>query len=129
MKQLFFMMLLLITSITANAQQYTVRKDATGHTVQLKNDSILLLSRQPLYKSGKFLKKSASFDMMSLGFAAVSAIAYAGMGINEDNRTACITIGTVFAVGALASRIVAITYKNKAGKELELSAGRVVLRF
>ena len=122
---------MLMSGITANAQQYTVRKDAKGHTLQLSNDSTLLLSKeersQPLFKAGKYLKASASFDMMSWGLTVLSAVAYSGA--VTDKRSASNTIGTVLAVGALASRIVSVTYKSKAGTELELSAGRVVLKF
>ena len=131
MKKVLLLFVMQKAIVTANAQQFTVRKDATGHTMQLSNDSTLLLSpkerNHPLYKSGKYLKASASFDMMSWGLTIMSAVAYSGA--VTDKRSVCNTIGTVLAVGALASRIVSVTYKSKAGTELELSAGRVVLKF
>ena len=131
MKKVIFLLMMLMACITVNAQQYTVRKDATGHTMRLSNDSTLLLSpeerSQPLFKAGKYLKASASFDMMSWCLTIMSAVAYSGA--VTDNRSACNTIGSILAVGSLATRIVSVTYKSKAGTELELSAGRVVLKF
>ena len=131
MKKVIFLLMMLLACITVNAQQYTVRKDAMGHTMRLSNDSTLLLSpeerSQPLFKAGKYLKASASFDVMSWGLTVLSAFAYSGA--VTDKRSACNTIGTMLAVGALTSRILSVTYKSKAGTELELSAGRVVLKF
>lgn len=123
--------MLLTISITTNAQQYTVRKDATGQTMRHNNDSTMLLSVEErshsLYKSGKFLKKSASYDAMSWGLTILSAVAYSG--VISDKRSTSNIIGTVSGVGAIAARILSVAYKIKAGTELELSAGSVVLKF
>lgn len=37
MKKTLFLLIMLTAGVTANAQQYTVRKDAKGHTIQLSN--------------------------------------------------------------------------------------------
>ena len=131
MKKTLFLLIMLTAGVTANAQQYTVRKDAKGHTIQLSNDSTLLYSAEqknlPMFRAGKYLKESASFDMISCSFTVMSAVAYSGA--VTDKRAVCNTLGTVLAIGALATRIVSVSYKSKAGTELELSAGRIVWKF
>lgn len=50
-------------------------------------------------------------------------------GINSDARKTLNTIGTVFAVASVVSRIALIVVRSEAGRELQLSTTGITYKF
>lgn len=120
--------LLLITilccSLSASAQQYSVRpgfkpSPNIGDSINQKTE---------LYQAGAFLKKSATYDMASIGCGVLSGISYC-IGIKNDNKSAFNTVGTIFALGAVVCKIISINCKYKSGQSLQLSPTQIQFNF
>lgn len=121
--------LLLITilccSLSASAQQYSVRPGFKP----LPNIGDSINQKTELYRAGSFLKKSATYDMASIGCGVLSGITYCLGNKNENNRSSFNTIGTIFALGALACKIISINCKYKSGCNLQLSPTKISYNF
>lgn len=123
------MMMLFVMVLSVTAQKYKVRRDADGSTFQHVQaeypDSIKNVAH--VYNSGWYLRQSAGLDGLAYGMAIASGVAYSGV-LNDDRKKSNL-LGTIFAVTAVVSKVKAIHYKSKAGTELMLTPGAVVVRF
>ena len=108
----------------ASAQKYTVRKD-NKKKIETKKTEVADIETC-IRNAGKNLKKSANYDALSWGLAVASVLAYSDV---IDNRKTSNTIGTVFAIGSISTRVCSIKYKYKAGRELSISPGRLAINF
>jgi hypothetical protein len=114
MKKLLITIALMLSTIGIHAQQYSVRRDAPIIKTEQK-DSV----SHSFEMAGKFIRRSAIYDYTAIGLGIASAIAYSGM--ITDNTKAKDTAGTFLAAAAIASKVVSISLRNKAGRELTLS--------
>lgn len=128
MKKVLLLMVMLVATLTVNAQQFTVRRDADRRMIHL-DDSIQYNEQSPVFKAGTYINKSASTDALSWGLAITSILFYTEGANSKDNQSTFRTIGFTFAVGAIVSRVYSISYKFKAGRELKISAGTAQLTF
>lgn len=123
------MTLFVMVAMAAGAQKYTVRKSASGglakSTYAAYPDSIRMAAH--VSNAGGYLRRSAGCEMLAWGTAIVSGVAYSGI-LSDDRKTANL-FGTLFAVAAVTSKVLSIHYKSKAGTELTLAPGSVVVRF
>lgn len=128
MKKFLLIITLIAVSLAASAQDYygtenlmpeKPKKTAVADSIASNN----------IYRSGKFLKYSASFQGEAIACTTASAVLYTLGANKKDNKKVFNIAGTVFAVAAVASEIASIVFKNKAGTELEISAGRIALKF
>ena len=88
-------------------------------------------SQKHLYQAGVAIQKSANFQYISLGTIVLSGVflGSAGRIINTGGRVAVYTMGGISAGISLASLFASINFKDKAGRELRLSAGELVYKF
>lgn len=123
MKKSLITFALLLSGLTAGAQTYSVRPEM--RSVKMNTDT--LNTESHIFKAGKALRKSSYYDATSWGLTIASGAFFAGIG--DANRKVCNAIGTVLAVGAVATRILSVTMKDKAGHELMLAPGKVTVTF
>ena len=131
MKKSILAFVLLLAGLSAGAQNDTVRCDANTR-VQMEARNSTMISQGIQYdphqfKAGRCLQASAHYDALSLGFAIASAVSYSGV-IGTDRKT-CNLFGTILGITAIASKVCSVSFKNKAGTELQLSAGTVKVTF
>ena len=124
MKRLFFAMLLTMFVTGVSAQKYTMKKNDKQKKEMKKTGEADM--HTCMFNAGKYLKKSANYDALSWGLAIASVLAYTDV---IDNRKTSNTIGTVLAIGSIATRVCSINYKYKAGVELSISPGRLAVNF
>ena len=121
----------LLLELVANAQNYTVRHDAnTRAKIEARDSTIRNQAMQydpHQFKAGELLQSSARYDALSWGLAIASALCYTGA--NDKNRKICNLFGTVLGITAIASKVCSVSFKNKAGTELQLSAGAIKVTF
>lgn len=99
-------------------------------------------SKEILYRSGKYLQKSAYYEYGAIGsLAASTACFFIGFNnfdiFNEDNphsiNAISLIAGTLLFTSAVVCTIASIRYDKKAGKELKLfvrgGTGSVVVTF
>ena len=120
MKKILFLLILAL-SLPIHAQQYAVEsKEMTS--AQLKSDI-----SGSFNKAGTHLQKSSTFDMLSWTMLALSAYSFSNASNDKDGYGK--TVGTISAVLAFGSKILAVHYKYQSGMELKLGAGSLSLTF
>lgn len=113
----------LLATLTAGAQTYSVRPER--RYVPIPTDT--LQNESYIFKAGKALRKSACYDVASWGLTVASAISFAGIGDGE--RRTYNTLGITMAIGAVACKILSVSYKIHAGTQLMLAPGKVTVTF
>lgn len=125
MRRVLFLILMAFVSSAAMCQQYSVRPGF------VRNDSSIHVDSSPfaehLRLSGKYLKTSGRLDIAAWGFLALSGLGYSG--VFGDANNVNIVLGSVFAACAVGSKAFSVVLKCDSGRELELSADCVRLRF
>lgn len=128
---------------TPEQQSVVIRKVRKNKQKKLRRPGRALFSSTPstpadslslseaLHLSGKYLRKSATFDGAAIGCAAAGAI-MAGIGASMDDSDKAKPLyisASVMGGVALICRIVSVTYKSRAGQSLTLAPGSLTFRF
>lgn len=86
---------------------------------------------EALHLSGKYLRKSATFDAAAIGCVVAGGI-LTGIGVsmdNSDNAKPLYISASVMGGVALICRVVSVTYKSRAGQSLTLAPGSLTFNF
>ena len=115
--------LLLAFCSTTSAQR--IRSHSNPDSVAVAQADLNLDAH--IYKAGAELRRSANCELMSWGFAAVSAISYYQALHDKSDKTK--TVGAICAACALISEVAAVRFKYKSGLEIQLAAGGLNISF
>lgn len=110
-----------------NAQTYSVRKKQKMEkyaNIKVDVDSAF---NNPVYRAGYSLRKSANAQISGICCTAAASL-FATIAITTDKKIMLAPAG-VFAVGAIVSGIMSISYKMDAGRELMISANSIRFHF
>lgn len=139
MKHFLFTSLLLMVVLSLHAQTDSTEAKKPIYSVRhgfvsgenMKSSSLNEFSQYHLYQSGIAIRKSTNFQYISLGTAVFSGSFWgvAGCVKNSGGKKALRSLGGIMAGVSLATLITSIHFHDKAGRELQLSAGEVVYKF
>lgn len=121
MKQILIIFLLFF-SIGAYAQKYSVKNHVKYELVEVYDSA----NYNHMFKAGEFLSASGKAQLSAYGMAAICGTC-SYLAVKYDNKFAR---GFAFlsGIGAFASQCFAISLKLKAGRELRIAAGEIVLK-
>lgn len=127
MKQAIILIILCgLGCMTAQAQRIGVHQHGLSDSTATASPMETELKRH-LFNAGDELQQSASFEFIGCLLGATSFLSYSqATGDNADSFKA---IGTVCAVLAVASEVVALTFRRKGGIELKVAANSVSITF
>ena len=128
MKRMVALMALLM-SLTASAQRLKVHgESALSDSISIQKEiQVNNEVSKHLTKAGIALQWSSICEVTSWSFAFLSVMSFAnvkgeGSGYNK-------TTGTVCAVIAGVSKVLAVSYKHRSGTELQIAAGSISVTF
>ena len=139
MKKIITLIALLCITITLSAQNDNPRPDdiyslANGYNEKVQKEKInqermakVEANKNAIFAAGTALKSSANWQWVAFGSAAVGGATLAiGFDQKED---ALKVVGYAFGVFSLVSEIVSVVKKYKAGKQLQIGAGKITYTF
>lgn len=139
MKKIIAIFVMLFAGISLYAQTDSIEVKKPIYSVRhgfvseetMKSSKADENSQKHLYQAGVAIQKSANFQYISLGTIVFSG-AFIGSAVkvkNSGGKTALFVGGGIMAGVSLASLFASINFKDKAGREIRLSAGEVVYKF
>ena len=81
------------------------------------------------YDCGYYLKQSATYEYAALGCALTSAFCFGQAQWKPAKKRTFNTAGAIFAIAAVSTKFISISYKSRAGKELTVGAGYIAYNF
>ncbi len=139
MKKIITLIALLCITITLSAQNNNPRPDdiyslANGYNEKVQKEKInqermakVEANKNAIFAAGTALKSSANWQWVAFGSAAVGG---ATLAIGFDQKEDALKIVGYTCMGfALVSQVVSITKKYKAGKQLQIGAGKITYTF
>lgn len=135
-KWIMALVCLMTMVISANAQKSSVYSQKSNDfslyaEKNITNDDMYHITKEEaasIELAGKYLKKSATFDALSLGFFAIGGAGVA-VAASLDADEEYYKLAGVFGVASIVCQIAKIQYKWKSGKTLELYGNGVRLTF
>ena len=139
MKKMITLIALLCITITLSAQNNNPRPDdiyslANGYNEKAQKEKInqermakVEANKNAIFAAGTALKSSANWQWVAFGSAAVGG---ATLVVGFDKKEDALKIVGYTCMGfALVSQVVSITKKYKAGKQLQIGAGKITYTF
>lgn len=139
MKKMITLIALLCITLTLSAQSNNSRPDdiyslANGYNEKVQKEKInqermakVEANKNAIFAAGTALKSSANWQWVAFGSAAVGG---ATLAIGFDQKEDALKIVGYTCMGfALVSQIVSVVKKYKAGKQLQIGAGKITYTF
>ena len=139
MKKMITLIALMCITITLSAQNNNPRPDDIYSLVNGYNEKVqkeknkqerqakIEANKNAIFAAGTALKESSNWQWISLGSAAVSG---ATLAIGFDNGEDALKIVGYTCMGvAIVSQVVSVVKKYKAGKQLQIGAGKITYTF
>lgn len=141
MKKMMTLMVLVCMTITLSAQNNNndpspneIYSLVNGYSESAQKEKIKLeraakaeANKNAIYAAGTALKASANWQWIALGSAAVGG---ATLAVGSDKGEDALKVVGFTCVGvALVSQVVSVVKKYKAGKQLQIGAGKITYTF